>query len=267
MTTDVTGDPTQPHTESEDLGWEINIPGHPARKDSPEYQKSRARMNQIVEGLEDPFYGPEPVEDHHGGALWLKDDDGWFMVRNLAGIEWSAQFCADPAKVDLLRRNARRLYALCPDAVQELGIRELLDTEITDAAGVQRWTDSICNASVPLPHAVHSAALPAGGGVHHYPSPVTEIVFFKRDDFQLWVTDQGGHDVAVAPVAARGSQDGRVQVLYAPEQSTLRPRLDEAQAGGNVLLLDADHPVARAAFARQYAEDSPTARAGRTDSG
>ena len=43
------------------------------------------------------------------------------MVRNLAGIEWSAQFCADPAKVDLLRQNAKRLYdLLAPDTKQEL---------------------------------------------------------------------------------------------------------------------------------------------------
>ncbi|GAA2272010.1 MULTISPECIES: DUF6424 family protein [Kitasatospora] len=246
------GDPTQSHTEAEKLGWTINIPGHPPRTDSPEYDAARTELHKLVGTLAQPFYGPEPVEDHHGGGLWLKDDDGWFVVRNLAGIEWSAQFCADPAKVDLLRQNAKRLYAFCPDAVKELGIEDLLNTKITDAAGVQRWTDSICNASMPLPHDVHSAELPQGGGVHHYPSPITEIVFFKEDDFQLWVTDEGGHAVAVAPVAERGSGDGRVQVLYAPDQSALRSRLDRAQGRGDVLLLDADHPVAQAAFARQY---------------
>ncbi|MBV6701234.1 DUF6424 family protein [Kitasatospora aureofaciens] len=256
MTTAARGDPSQPHTEAEKLGWTINIPGHPPRQDSTEYIASRAQLHKVVDTLVKPFYGPEPVEDHHGGGLWLKDADGWFTVRNLAGIEWSAQFCADPAKVDLLRQNAKRLYASFPDAVKELGIGDLLDTEITDAVGVARWTDSICNASVPLPHDVHSAELPQGGGVHHYPSPITEIVFFKQDDFQLWVTDAGGNAVAVAPVAARGSEDGRVQVLYAPEQSALRPQLDQARARGDVLLLDADHPVAQAAFRQQYGKAS-----------
>ncbi|WP_377268038.1 DUF6424 family protein [Peterkaempfera sp. SMS 1(5)a] len=243
--------PEQPHTEAEHLGWEINIPGHPARQDSPEYQQSRLRMHQILDTLQRPFYGTGHVEDHHGGGLWFKDAEGWFLVRNLVGIEWSAQFCADPAKVDLLRQNARRLYAAFPGTVEELGIRDLLDTPITDAAGVARWTDSICNASVPLPHPVHSGELPAGGGVHHYPGPVAEITFFKRDDFVLWVTDQDGHPVAVAPVDRRGSGDGRAQVLYASPASPLYGRLSEAQAGGDVLVLPADDPVAEAAFARQ----------------
>ncbi len=60
------------------------------------------------------------VQDHHGGGLWLKDDQGWFLVKNTAGIEWSAQFCADPTKVDQLRLNARRLYSAFPDAVTQL---------------------------------------------------------------------------------------------------------------------------------------------------
>ncbi|MEU1783830.1 DUF6424 family protein [Streptomyces abikoensis] len=244
-------DPSNPHVEHEDKPWTINIPGHPPRSDSPEYVASRKQMHKLVDSLDHPFYGPEPVEDHHGGGLWVKDDQGWFMVRNMAGIEWSAQFCADPAKVDLLRQNARRLYAGFPDAVEELGIRELLDTPITDADGVQRWTDSICNASVPLAKKDHSAELPKGGGVHHYPSPITEIGFFKRDDFILWVTDDAGEPVAVAPVDRRGSGDGRVNVLFASEQSPLHAELHKAQAKGQALVLDAGHAVARAAFARQ----------------
>ncbi|MFI9722159.1 DUF6424 family protein [Streptomyces sp. NPDC052396] len=244
-------DATQTHTESENLPWTIRVKDHPPRADSPEYVQSRKRLHELMATLDDPFYGPEPIEDHHGGGLWLKDAQGWFMVRNLAGIEWSAQFCADPQRVDLLRQNARRLYAAFPDAVEELGIRELLDTPITDADGVARWTDSICNASVPLERKDHSAELPTGGGVHHYPSPITEIGFFKQADFDLWVTEDSGQQVAVAPVGKRGSGDGRVQVLYAPEQSALRPKLEQAQAKGDALILAENHPVAQAAFARQ----------------
>ncbi len=100
------------HAESEDHGWGINVPDHPTRADSPEYVAARTKMNEIATGATGLIYGPPPYQDHHGGALWLKDAQGWFLVRNVAGIEWSAQWCADPAKVDLLRQNAKRLYDL-----------------------------------------------------------------------------------------------------------------------------------------------------------
>jgi hypothetical protein len=237
------------HSEHEDYYWDISIPDHPPRQDSPEYVESRRRLHGLAAG--GTFYGPEPVQDHHGGGLWLKDDAGWFFVRNLAGIEWSAQFCADPARVDQLRLNARRLYAAFPQAVDALGIRELLDTPVTDADGVARWTDSICNASVPLPAGLHSGVLPHGGGVHHYPTPITDIETFKRSDFDLFVTDSEGHQAAVVPVAPHGFGDGRVQVLWANTGSRVHAMHMAAQADGQALVLSADHELARLAFARQ----------------
>jgi hypothetical protein len=237
------------HQEHEDHGWDINIPDHPPRSDSPEYQASRAKLHELTG--EGTFYGAPPIQDHHGGGLWLKDSGGWFFVRNLAGIEWSAQFCADPAKVDQLRVNASRLYASFPDAVEALGIRGLLDTAITDADGVAKWTDSICNASVPLPAELHSGVLPRGGGVHHYPTPITDIETFKRDDFTLFVTDSEGHQAAVVPVAPYGSGDRRVQVLWADVSSQVRAGHMTARAAGQALILPADHELARLAFARQ----------------
>lgn len=130
---------TQPepvHSESETHSWNINVPDHPNRADSPEYVAARTKMNQIAAGTTGLVYGSPPFQDHHGSALWLKDAQGWFLVRNLAGIEWSAQFCADPAKVDLLRQNAKRLYdLLAPEIKQELDPGGLLDTPIQDAAG------------------------------------------------------------------------------------------------------------------------------------
>lgn len=238
-----------PHTEHEDHGWDINIPGHPPRTDSPEYQASRAELHRLAGG--GTFYGPEPVQDHHGGGLWLKDEGGWFLVRNLAGVEWASQFCADPSKVDQLRLNARRLYAAFPEAVDALGIRELLDTPVTDAAGVAQWTDSICNASVPMPAGLHTGTLPSAAGVHHYPGPIVEIETFKRDDFTLFVTDSAGHQAAVVPVAPRGSGDGRVQVLWANAGSQVHARHMAAVSRGSALVLDGDHELARLAFARQ----------------
>jgi hypothetical protein len=210
-------------------------------------------MNDMATHVSSLIYGQPPYQDHHGGGLWLKDDQGWFLVRNLVGMEWSSQFCADPAKVDLIRQNARRLYAAFPGAAQELGIQQLLDTPITDAAGIAQWTDSICNASVPLPPHAHTGVLPAGGGVHHYPSPITEIAFFCHDDFQLWVTDQQGNPAAVAPTGPRGSGDGRVHVLYATPGSDLAGKVGEAEAQSQPLILDPAHPLAQQAFAKQYA--------------
>ncbi len=157
---------TQPepvHSESETHSWNINVPDHPNRADSPEYVAARTKMNQIAAGTTGLVYGSPPFQDHHGGALWLKDAQGWFLVRNLAGIEWSAQFCADPAKVDLLRQNAKRLYdLLAPEIKQELDPNGLLDTPIQDAAGVAKWTDSIFNAGVPLQQSFHTGVLPQG---------------------------------------------------------------------------------------------------------
>jgi hypothetical protein len=155
--------PEAVHTEAEAHDWGINVPNHPTRADSAEYVAARSKMNEIAGQAAGMIYGQGPFQDHHGGALWLQDSQGWFLVRNQAGIEWSAQFCADPAKVDLLRQNAQRLYNLvAPQIKQQLDPNGLLDTPITDAAGVATWTDSIFNAGVPLPPTFHTGVLPAG---------------------------------------------------------------------------------------------------------
>jgi hypothetical protein len=153
---------TEPvHSESETHSWKVNVVDHPQRADSPEYVAARKQMNEIAAQAEGLIYGTAPFQDHHGGALWLKDAQGWFLVRNLAGIEWSAQFCADPAKVDLLRQNAKRLYdLLAPEIKQQLDPGGLLDKPIQDAAGVASWTDSIFNAGVPLQPTFHIGTLP-----------------------------------------------------------------------------------------------------------
>ena len=81
-------DPTKDHTEHEDQPWTINIPGHAKRSDSPDYVRSRKAMNAMATALSSLMYGQAPYDDHHGGGLWLKDGQGWFLVRNLAGMEW-----------------------------------------------------------------------------------------------------------------------------------------------------------------------------------
>ncbi len=265
------------HSESEDHKWDVNVPDHPARADSPEYVAARQKMNEIAAGATGLIYGPPPYQDHHGGALWLKDDQGWFLVRNCAGIEWSAQWCADPAKVDLLRQNAKRLYDLLrPEIKQELDPGGLLDTPITDAAGVAKWTDSIFNAGVPLQPTFHTGVLPgqapaasqaaagqdqaatpapAGSrepaGVHHYPTPVADIQLFKYDDFQLWVTDAQGNPAAVAPVASRGSGNASVHVVFATPGSQLAAQKQAAESANTPLVLGPDHPLSQQAFVNQ----------------
>jgi hypothetical protein len=276
---------TEPvHSESEKHPWSINVPDHPLRADSPEYVAARNQMNEIAAGATGLIYGSAPFQDHHGGALWLKDDQGWFLVRNLAGIEWSAQFCADPAKVDLLRQNAKRLYdLLSPEIKQQLDPGGLLDAPIQDAAGVARWTDSIFNAGVPLQPSFHTGVLAAGApaagqdpaagaapaagqdpaagaapaagqdpaGVHHYPTPIVDIQLFKYDDFQLWVTDQQGNPAAVAPVAPRGSGNASVHVLYATPGSQLAAQKQAAENAATPLVLGPDHPISQQAYTNQ----------------
>jgi hypothetical protein len=248
--------------EFEDYPWTRNIRHHDPRTDTAEYRHSRAKMHELVDSTSDFLYGDEPFEDHHAGGLWLKDDVGWFMVRNLAGIEWSAQFCADPKKVDQLRINARRLYAAFPDAVAALGIRDLLDTPITTPDDVASWTDSICNASVPLPRPLHTGVIPPRAGVHHYPAPVMEIEHFKYDDFDLWHVDEHTREiVAVTPVAPPGSGDDRTRAFFAApavlEPTTIPGAQFALRADTTTLeepwdgILAGDHPFSRAAFARQ----------------
>jgi hypothetical protein len=152
------------HTETETHTWTVNIPDHPTRQDSPEYVAARKKMNDLAAQATGLLYGSGPFDDHHGSALWLQDSQGWFLVRNLAGIEWSAQFCASPEKIDLLRQNAKRLYDLvAPQIKQQLDPGGLLDTPITDADGVAKWTDSIFNAGLPLQASFHTGVLTSAG--------------------------------------------------------------------------------------------------------
>jgi Family of unknown function (DUF6424) len=259
--------PTGTHVEHEDHPWTRVIPDHPERTDSPAYIKSRKKTNELAKENPKFAYGVPPYQDHHGGGLWLKDADGWFLIRNLFGIEWSAQFCADPKKVDVLRQNAKRIYANFPEAVAELGIAALLDHQIKTPHDVAEWTDSICNASVPLPTNVHTGVLPKYGGLHHYPAPVAEIAMFKYDDFNLWVTDDDKTKYAVVPVGPRRSGDGRVRLLYVdppPRPGTRRraPKrrgptrgptrgLEEAFEESEGDVLPASHRLARQAFRDQ----------------
>jgi Family of unknown function (DUF6424) len=262
------------HTEREDHPWEIAIPDHPQRADSPTYVVSRKLMNAIAKdgGLIAGFLGGDaPFQDHHGGGLWVKDDAGWLFVKNLAGMEWSQQFCADPKKVDILRQYAKRICAAFPQTLPALKallagagypLEDILNQPIATPADVARWVDSIFNASVPLGARRHTGVLqPKGnvkgggtkveGGVHHYPTPITDIQLFKQDDFQLWVVDDEGHLAAVTPAHPRGSGKREVNVAYTTPGTKLRKRWIAAHQKGQHLQLSASHSMAKQAFAAQ----------------
>jgi hypothetical protein len=126
---------------------------------------------------------------------------------------------------------------------------------------VAAWTDSIFNASVPLPPGPHSGVLPKGAGYHHYPKPIVDIDHFRFDDFQLFVVDSAGRPAVVVPVSPRGSGDGRVRLLAAHPESPYIDRLvPQARGGGRLTaqpdsavgdVLSASDPLAVQAFAAQ----------------
>jgi uncharacterized protein DUF6424 len=256
------------HTEHEDDPWTINIPDHAERTDSPTFVLARSVAHKIMASLKAGPFGPGPWQMHHGGSLWTFDDkDGWFLVLNVLGSEWSAQFCADPAKMELARQNAVRHYSGFPKTIPQLlslGYKNgatILNTPITTAAQVATWVDSIFNSCVPLAAPIHVGMVSGSsqhGGYHHYPKPIADIQFFKYDDFTLWVTDPAsGLPTAVVPASPRGSGDSRVEVVYAAPGTALHAAHDQAHRAGRRLLLAGDSPLAREAFARQTAAVSP----------
>ncbi|MDQ1663251.1 MAG: hypothetical protein QOJ68_3231 [Blastococcus sp.] len=221
------------HPEHQDFPWTIAVVDHPPRKETAAFARSRRLMIKLVGTIPDWVLAGDAYEDHHGGAIWVKDATGWLCVQLPLGIEWSAQFCADPAKVDRLRQYAERVVAAFPDTLpgySALGYKdaaELLATPVASAVQVAAWTDSIFNASLPLPRAAHTGVLPAGAGYHHYPKPIVDIDHFRFDDFQLFVTDPEGLPAVVVPVARRGSGDGRVRLIAAhPDSRYVRKLID-----------------------------------------
>lgn len=262
------------HTLKEDNPWEIQYAGHEPRADSPLYVRSRKILAEIAKSTSAGggpawFYGPDPWEDHHGGGLWVHDGNGWFFLKNFAGMEWASQFCADSAKIERLRQNAARVYQgpfyehskaelLKLDATYPFD--SILKTAITSAEQVALWTDSIFNASVPLPKLRHTGVSPKGHGVHHYPTPVYDIELFKRDDFTLWVLDGEKQPAAIVPVHPRGvSKDdpkykaryGHTMVAYATPGTKLSKQLATAHRKGKTLVAGPQHPFSKTAFKNQ----------------
>lgn len=249
--------------------WEIRVVKHPPRTRSAHFVAARKTAIRILEEMQadddELPYGPGPWEMHHGGSLWVKGDAGWRMYRARVGVEWSAQFCADPAKIDRLRQEAADLITAFPatlDALDELGYkraRKLLDTPIEDADGVEAWTDSLFNSCVPLTTPDHSGVLPKAAGEHHYPWPIKAADYFRYDDFQLWVTLPDGTNAGVTPVGRRGSGEGGLRIVHARHGSAAGDAVAEAQRRHMMAVVPPDSPIALAAFERQIPRGAKTA--------
>jgi hypothetical protein len=186
-------------------------------------------------------------------------------------MEWSQQFCADPAKVDKLRLYAQRIYKRFPESIpafKQMGFADadvVLGETIDSAEKVSRWVDSIFNASVPLGQPRHTGTVKlkakgrtpqVEGGVHHYPTPITDIQLFKRDDFQLWVLDAEKQPAAVLPVGPRGSQQSDVRVAFATPGTELHRQVAAAAKKGTFVRVTGAHSMAKQAFAAQNAADA-----------
>jgi hypothetical protein len=281
---------TATHYEKEGVKFEITLPNHEKRADSKVYKVSRAVLQAITkEASAQDFMYPllqaedleEGYEDHHGGGMWVNDGE-WLFIKNIAGMEWSSQFCADPKKVDKLRRFAQRVYAKFPGSLEKIAalnkaiggakaLEKILSTPIRTHAQVSTWVDSVFNANVPLNAPHHTGFITSTksvgrhgepiGGVHHYPTPITDIQFVKYDDFKLWVTDPNdGSVIAVTPADHRGKGDGRLRVAYATPGSEVHEALRRARDANTNLVVRDDSPVADEAYERQGgAHAAPTA--------
>jgi len=253
-------DPAATHkTTQEDHPWSVYVVDHPQRNDSPWFVAAKRTAHKILAdpGPDGLPYGPGPWEMHHGGSLWVRSAGNWRMYLARAGIEWSMQFCADPAKVDRLRQDALALVRAFPDTLPALATlgygeaEEILTNPVTDAQAVARYTDSLFNSCVPLTRPDHQGILPAAAGEHHYPWPVKAGDFVRYDDFQLWVTMPDGTHGAVTPVSPRGSGDGRVRLLFARHGTAEGDAVALAQREHLAVILPPDHPLAQQAYARQ----------------
>ena len=239
-----------------------NVEGHAARADSPEFVSSRTTLHKILEKTGPYYYGPVPVQAHHGGSIWVHDGTTWRMYQNLAGIEWSGQFCADPKKVDLLRQNAKALVDKFPDTIpnlKQLGYEDaekILNTPITDAEGVSLFVDSLYNACVPLPQPVHTGSIKPNelraAGKHTYPTPSDDTVFFCRDDFQPFVYDPKTKSTYnVAPIAHTGPDAKKVRVLGVtppPADHPVKKQHIKAHNTGKAVVLAENDPISKKAF-------------------
>lgn len=255
------------HELHEKHPYGVRLVDHPKRTESKEFAAAKRAANKILDtlGPDGWPYGPGPWEMHHAGGHWVLTRSGWRLYRGRAGIEWSMQFCADPVKVDRLRLDALLLVEAFPatlPALAELGYPEgeaVLRTPIVTPKDVQRWTDSLFNACVPMDRGNHQGILPGVPGEHHYPWPVKSADFFRYDDFPLWVEMEDGTNAAVTPLHPRNSARGQLRLVYGRHGSTAGNLVAEAQREHKMAVLPPDGAIALKVFEAQIPPGSTTA--------
>jgi Family of unknown function (DUF6424) len=201
---------TEPvHTEGETQPWKVNVPDHPLRKDSPEYVAARKQMIEIAAQAPGLIYGEAPYQDHHGSALWLKDAQGWFLVRNLAGIEWSAQFCLNE-NVKVLTADLRWI----PIGDVIIG-QSLLGFDEESQPGLRRrWLPSEVLATRIIERPCYDLTFDDG----------TEI---RASAEHRWLVGHGGHHVDSSWVTTESLRVERPWAIEedARESTDMRPKI------------------------------------------
>jgi hypothetical protein len=88
--------------------------------------------------------------------------------------------------------------------------------------------------------------------VHNYPETMCAIPRVMRSDFIPFHVDAATRTAAdVVPVAPRGSGDGRTRLVFAERGHPLAARKAAARKAGKALVLSAENPLFRKAFAKQ----------------
>jgi hypothetical protein len=88
--------------------------------------------------------------------------------------------------------------------------------------------------------------------VHNYPETMCAIPRVMRSDFIPFHVDAATRTaVVVVPVAPRGSGDGRTRLVFAERGHPLAARKAAAKKAGKALILSAENPLSRKAFAKQ----------------
>jgi len=143
--------------------------------------------------------------------------------------------------------------------------------EVTLGSGSVVTIDSVMHGSegvpavyyppAPRPAIIETAPAPSladvlaglsAAGVHNYPETMCAIPRVMRSDFIPFHVDAATQTAAVVvPVAPRGSGDGRTRLVFAERGHPLAAKKAAAKRAGKALVLSADNPLSRQAFAKQ----------------
>jgi len=237
---------------------------HPARKNSPEYNKTHTWLMTktaggcyVCGGPVDLSHPDAPaaykgsLQDHHGGGIFIVPDSGdpILVGTNLFGMEWSLGWGADPARV-------AAFVAQLNVVTEKLGGKPYT-SEIATVADVMAFVDSPANANVKL-CAVHHIAHEdkhtpdinghEGVGIHSGPVPIW--LGQATADWAHW--DMWGGSTGTLAVGHPGDDSGTAVVLHVsslhPDQGLYHQFRDTATTSKPVIL-PSHHANARLAYA------------------